>query len=84
MTRHDKSVQSDERNGEKLSEKNRTHTKLFKHHNESSIIENRVSLDDQINTHAIVYKSKIVEVSMVSYHMSTTLSALVVFEDETQ
>tara|TARA_B110001454_G_scaffold116845_1_gene109273 strand:- start:1549 stop:1803 length:255 start_codon:yes stop_codon:yes gene_type:complete len=84
MTRQDKSVQSDEKNGEKNSEKNRTHTKLFKYHDTSRIIENRVSLDDQINTHAIIYKSKIIQVSMVSYHMSTTLSALVVFEDEAQ
>jgi hypothetical protein len=60
---------------------NRTVTKLFTHAEKSNTPKNRVPLDEQINSHASENMSKIIQVSMINYHMSSTLSALVVFEE---
>ena len=60
---------------------NNTVTKLFTYAEKSDISKNRVPLDEQINAHASETKSQIIQVSMTNYHMSLTLSALVIFEE---
>ncbi len=57
-----------------------THTKVFQHNWKSDEPLNRIELDIQIDNYADKTNSNIKQVSMVSYYMSSTLTAIVIFE----
>ena len=60
--------------------KRRTHTKVFEHNWKSDTPVNRIELDIQIDNYADKTNSNIKQVSMVSHYMSSTLTAIVIFE----
>jgi hypothetical protein len=57
-----------------------THTKVFLHNWDSDTPSNRIELDRQIDRYADETNSNIKQVSMVSHYMSSTLTAIVIFE----
>lgn len=57
-----------------------THTKVFQHNWKSDEPANRLELDRQIDRYADETNSNIKQVSMVSHYMSSTLTAIVIFE----
>ena len=57
-----------------------THTKVFLHNWKSDTPANRIELDRQIDSYADETSSNIKQVSMVSHYMSSTLTAIVIFE----
>ena len=57
-----------------------THTKVFLHNWKSDTPANRIELDRQIDSYADETNSNIKQVSMVSHYMSSTLTAIVIFE----
>lgn len=57
-----------------------THTKVFVYNWKSDEPLNRIELDTQIDNYADKTNSNIKQVSMVSHYMSSTLTAIVIFE----
>ena len=57
-----------------------THTKVFEHNWKSDEPLNRIELNTQIDNYADKTNSNIKQVSMVSHYMSSTLTAIVIFE----